>query len=146
MLDTPVRMKTPLAISLSLATAVASAASGPANLHGEWRGQAQYQATIAGAPDPNAHAVTNLTIRVEPDGKVSENGCKLLGIWRPMGATMNVATLDVTLSGCKYGGLNRRYSGSLAYYSEGNVQLSLNTFTVAPGKAAAFDIKATMRR
>ena len=97
--------------------------AGPHNLHGEWRGQTQYQATIGGKVDDAAHTVTNLTIRVEPDGKVwgrsTENGCKYLGVWRPAGPTVNVLYLDVTLKGCQYGGFNLRYSGALAVYAAG---------------------------
>jgi hypothetical protein len=143
-------MKRWMILLLLAATGAAHAKGDPANLHGEWRGQAQYQATFDRKPDPAAHVVTNLTIRVEPDGKVwgtsTENGCKLLGIGRPMSPTINVLNLDVTLSGCKYDGLNRRYSGTLAYYSTSNVQLSLRANSVGVGKAASFDVMATMRR
>ena len=132
------------------ASAAIAQGAGPHNLHGEWRGQTQYQATIGGKADDSAHTVTNLTIRVEPDGKVwgtsTENGCKLLGVWSPMGATMNVANLDVTLKGCQYSGFNQRYAGNLAFYSAGNVQLSLHKVASSLGKVSPFDIKATMRR
>jgi hypothetical protein len=122
---------------------LAFAQGNPANLHGEWRGQAQYQASIDRKPDPAAHAVTNLTLRVEPDGKVwgssAENGCKLRGVWRPAVPQSNTAHLDVTLSGCKYEGLNRRYSGSLAFYSAGYVNLNLMSQRIAPSKSAVFE-------
>lgn len=134
-----------------LAATVAVAAGNPANLQGEWRGQAQYQATIGGAPDPAAHTVTNLTIRVEPDGKVwgtsTENGCKLLGIWQPFTAGINLVNLDVTLSGCKYDGMNRRYLGTLSLQAgTSTAALSLMSSRIGVGKAAMFDVKATMKR
>jgi hypothetical protein len=119
--------------------------------YGEWRGQAQYQATVAGAPDPAAHSVTNLTIALEPDGKVrgtsTENGCRMLGIASP-GVLPTLTNLDVTFSGCQYGGLNRRFAGTLAVYEKGKyVALQLQSTQVGIGKvAASFDIKATMRR
>ncbi len=143
-------MRLPLSVALCAASATVMAQGNPANLHGEWRGQAQYQATIDRKPDPAAHTVTSLTIRVEPGGKVwgssTENGCKLLGIWKPMSPKMNVINLDVTLSGCRYEDLNRRYSGNLAYYSTGNTNLTLMSQRVTPSKPAVFDIKATLRR
>lgn len=143
-------VKAVLGVLIVSASGITFAQGNPANLYGEWRGQAQYQATIDRKPDPAAHTVTNLTIRVEVDGKVwggsTENDCKLLGVWRPMSPSINVINLDVTLSGCRYEGLNRRYSGNLAFYSPSNVQLSLMSQRVAPGKSAVFDIKATMRR
>ena len=59
-------------------------ADGYVSPYGEWRGQTQYQAIINTTSDPAAHLVTNLTISIDPQGKVygtsSENGCKMLGI------------------------------------------------------------------
>jgi hypothetical protein len=122
--------------------------------YGIWRGQAQYQASSKGQLLREAHAVIPLVIQVEKQGRVRgaspENGCKLLGVAAPY-YSPNVLTLDVTLSGCRYPALNRRYSGTLALYQSSNsVQLSLQSFNIglaAVGKGAAhFDIKATMRR
>ena len=93
-----------------------------ASFTGEWRGQAQYQATVAGVVDAAAHSVTNLTIALEAGGKVrgasTENGCRLLGIGSP-GPVATITTLDVTFSGCQYAGLNRRFGGTLAMYDGG---------------------------
>lgn len=135
---------------LLLAPTVALAGD-PANLLGEWRGQAQYQATVNREQDPAAHRVTALTIKVEPGWKVwgtsTENGCKLLGLARPMSPTMNLLTLDVTLSGCQYSGLNRRYSGTLAFYSGTRVELALRANTAGLGaKPASFEVSSTMSR
>lgn len=144
------RAKSVAVFILWVASGTALAQVSPANLHGEWRGQAQYQATIDRMPDPAAHTVTNLTVRVESGGKVwgtsTENGCKLLGVWRPITPKSNVAQLDVTLTGCRYVGLNRRYSGTLAFYSGGHVNLNLMSQRITPPKSAGFDIKATKRR
>ena len=48
---------------------------------GGWRGQTQYQATVSGVVSPEAHAVVQMTIEIDPQGKVigssPENGCQL---------------------------------------------------------------------
>jgi len=118
---------------------------------GGWRGQAQYQATVAGAVSPEAHAVVQMIIEVDPLGKVMgsspENGCQLKGIASP-GWTAAIANLDVTFSGCTYTGFNRRMSGRLVISSaKKHAQISLSTFSVGVGKVAAwYDIRATMQR
>ncbi len=124
-------------------------------LYGIWRGQAQYQGTtVKGQPLREAHVVVPLVIEVEKQGRVRgaspENGCKLLGVAAPYVAP-NMLTLDVTLSECRYPGLNRRYSGTLALYQSSNsVQFALRSLNpmvavliVGPSN---FDIKATMKR
>ena len=122
-----------------------------ATTSGGWRGQAQYQATVAGTVSPEAHAVVQMIIEVDPQGKVTgsspENGCKLKGLATP-GVTATTATLDVTFSGCTYTGFNRRMSGMLAIYAAKKyAQLSLAGFSMGVGKiAASYDIRATMRR
>ncbi len=118
---------------------------------GGWRGQTQYQATVSGVVSPEAHAVVQMTIEIDPQGKVigssPENGCQLKGLATP-GVTAAIANLDVTFSGCTYNGFNRRMSGRLAVYSAKKyAQLSLSGFSMGVGKiAASFDIRATMRR
>jgi hypothetical protein len=118
---------------------------------GAWRGQTQYQATVSGAVSREAHAVVQMTIEIDPQGKVMgsspENGCQLKGIATP-GGLATIANLDVTFSGCTYNGYNRRMSGRLAVYSAKKyAQLSLSGFSMGVGKiAASFDIRATMRR
>ena len=56
--------------------------------------------------------------------------------------------LDLTMSGCHYAALNRRYGGTLASYpKERYVSLQLQSFNVGVGKSLAnYDIKATLRR
>ncbi|MBL8421126.1 MAG: hypothetical protein JNK92_10875 [Dechloromonas sp.] len=118
--------------------------------YGDWRGQTQYQAFIRTNSDPAGHAVTNLTIRIEPQGKVTgsstENGCKLLGLASP-GITPTIVTLNVTLSGCAYAGYNRTFNGSLSVFGkERYAKFSLQALDVASGKAGTYNISATMRR
>jgi hypothetical protein len=119
--------------------------------YGEWRGQAQYQASKKGEVIPAAHAVVPMVVVVEKEGKARgvspENGCSLLGVATPF-VTPTVLQLDVTLSGCRYSALNRRYTGSLALFKADNyVHLSLQSYSMGLAKPAShYDIKATMRR
>jgi hypothetical protein len=104
--------------------------AGPAHgfdAYGEWRGQVQYVVSKHGQREPAVQEVVPLVVRVDPGGKVvgssSENGCRLLGMVSPVGN--NVMRLDVTLRGCESGELNRRLSGTLAYYpADGRLALN----------------------
>jgi hypothetical protein len=118
--------------------------------YGEWRGQTQYQAFIGTASDPAGHIVTNLTIKIDRQGKVvgtsTENGCRVLGLAAPSFAPAMV-TLNVTLSDCKYEGYNRTYTGSLSVYSKDlYAKFSLQAVEISSGKAGTYNITATMRR
>lgn len=118
--------------------------------YGEWRVQAQYQAFINITSDPAAHIVTNLTVNIDPQGKVvgssTENGCRMLGIAAP-GITPAIVNLDVTLTGCHYAGLNRTYKGLLSVFGkEQYATFSLQALQIAAGKAGTFNITSTMRR
>lgn len=128
--------------------AVTGAYSSP---YGEWRGQTQYQAFIGTQSDPAAHTVTNLTVRIDPQGKVtgtsSENNCRLLGLARP-GVASHIVTLEVTVTGCTYAGLNRTYRGSLSVFSkEKHAAFSLQAIEIGyKQKGGTFNITSTMRR
>lgn len=122
--------------------------------YGVWRGQAQYQVAVKGQPVREAHAVVPLVIEVEKQGRLQgispANGCKMLGVAAPYVAP-NMLTLDVTLSECRYTGLNQRYTGTLALSQASNsVQLSLRSLNsmvaVLMQGPANNDIKATMKR
>jgi hypothetical protein len=122
--------------------------------YGTWRGQAQYQVAVKGQPVPEAHAVVPLVIDVEKQGRVRgispANGCKMLGVAAPY-VVPNMLTLDVTLSECRYTGLNQRYSGKLILNQANNsVQLTLQSMNsmvaVLMQGPANNDIKATMKR
>jgi len=136
-----------LGLFMTTTTAFTQGYSSP---YGEWRGQAQYQAFIKSVSDPAAHTVTNLTIAIDPQGKVvgasAENGCRMLGIAAP-GITSTIVKLDVTLRGCRYAGLNRTYKGHLSVYSkEGYAALSLQALELSRGTGGTFNITSTMRR
>lgn len=125
-------------------------ADGYLSPYGEWRGQTQYQAFIRTTSDPAGHIVTNLTINVDPQGKVTgtstENGCRMLGLAAP-GIIPTIVTLNVTLTGCTYSGYNRTYAGSLSVFSkEAYAKFSLQAIDILSGKAGTYNITATMRR
>jgi len=125
-------------------------AQGYVSPYGSWHGQTEYQAFIRNDSDPAAHIVTNLTVNIDPQGKVTglspENGCRLLGLASP-GMTPTIVKLNVTLTGCAYAGLNRTYNGNLSVFSkESYAKFSLQAINTTPGKAGTFNIMATMRR
>jgi len=135
---------------LLLALSSAAHAGGYENPYGEWRGQTQYQSFIRTTSDPAGHIVTNLTINIDPQGKVigtsTENGCRLLGLASP-GITPTIVTLNVTLTGCSYAGYNRTYNGSLSVFAkERYAKFSLQALDVSSGKAGTYNITATLQR
>lgn len=119
--------------------------------YGEWRGQAQFQANVGGTVQQDAHAVVPLVIAIDAQGKVigsaPETGCQIKGIATP-GVVATMLNLDVTLSGCRYAGYNRRMGGYVALYqAQKHAQLSLNGNHIPARQAVAiYDIKSTMRR
>jgi hypothetical protein len=126
--------------------------SASTSIVGEWHGQTQFQATEGGQVIEDAHSVVSLGLTFSADGKVSgmspENGCTFLGLWSP-GVTPRLFPLDVTLKGCRFAGLNRRYSGNLvATFAENSAQLSLLAITVPSlgQPMRRYDVGATLRR
>ena len=119
--------------------------------HGDWRGQVQYQASLNGQPNSDAHAVVQTTLSIDPQGKIAgsspENGCKMKGIATP-GPMPTILYLDITLTGCKFPSLNRRLSGTLSLYpAQKQAQFWIYAHPVdllKPGQS--YDIKGTMRR
>jgi hypothetical protein len=119
---------------------------------GQWRGQAQFQGAQNGQLIEEAHNVVPLVLTLSVDGKVSgtspDNGCELLGLWAP-GSTPRLFSLDVTLSGGRYTGFNRRYTGTLiATFPENSAQIALQADTLPiPGiPVRRYDVGATLRR
>ena len=96
-------------------------------------------------------AVVPMVIDIDPRGQIKgstpENGCVLKGIAAP-GFTPTLLNLDITLSGCQYKGLNRRFSGSIVVNpAQKYAQFSLSGSYVVPmGAMTLFDIKGTLRR
>jgi hypothetical protein len=135
---------------ISIACSVSAFAFDYSTPYGEWRGQTEYQAFIKTTSDPTAHTITNLTILIDPSGKVTgtstENSCKLLGLASPSSAPFIVA-LNVTVTGCTYPGLNRTYQGQLAAFAKDKyAKFSLQAVDFTSGKSGTYNITATMRR
>jgi hypothetical protein len=129
----------------------AGAASDYSTPYGEWRGQAQFHARVGAIDDPKAHTVSDLSISIDPQGKIvgSSNGtgCHALGLAAPSGPK-TVFNLDVTFSGCAYPGYNRRFTGNLFLYpKDGYTSLRLRSFVAGDGaKSASYDVRATLKR
>jgi hypothetical protein len=127
------------------------AASDYASPYGEWRGQAQFHARIGSDFDPKAHSVSDLSIAIDSQGKVTGTsagtGCRALGLAAPTGPK-TAFNLDVTFSGCTYPGYNRRYSGNLFLYPKDSyASLRLRSYTANTGpKSVSYDVRATLKR
>jgi hypothetical protein len=126
--------------------------SGPPTIVGDWHGQTQFQGAQNAQVIEEAHSVVPLVLTFSADGKVSgvsaDNSCAFLGLWAP-GVTPRLFMLDVTLKGCQYSGLNRRYSGTLtATFADNSAQFSLMAYAVPiPGQPVRrYDVGATLRR
>jgi len=147
----PSSTATPLSSPLSPPSSAPNAQQNPM---GDWRGQAQFQGTENGQHLDGSQSVVPLVISLAPEGKVTglspENGCRALGIWSPgfpSGPDPRVATLDITLSGCRFSGFNRRYSGTLIVAAkERSAQIGLQAYDMRPGQPTRlYDVKATLR-
>jgi hypothetical protein len=126
--------------------------SGAQSIVGDWHGQTQFQGAQNAQVIEEAHSVVPLVLTFSTDGKVSgasaDNGCSLLGLWAP-GSTPRLFMLDITLKGCRYSGLNRRYSGSLiATFADNSAQFTLMAYALPiPGQPTRrYDVGATLRR
>jgi hypothetical protein len=129
-----------------------SQTSAPESIVGQWRGQTQFQGAEEGRELQEVHSVVPLVLTFSADGKVSgvsaDNECQLLGLWSPA-VTPRLFTLDVTLSDCRYAGLNRRYSGTVTLgHTDGSALLGLQADTMpVPGlPRRRYDVGATLRR
>lgn len=118
--------------------------------YGTWRGQVQYQATGQRGVIAEAMAVVEMTLDIEPQGKVAgsspENACKVKGIASP-GINATMLNLDLTLFECRYKGLNRRYFGSLIVSpAEKHARLNLSGVYRVFVDMSHSDIRGTLRR
>jgi hypothetical protein len=136
----------------SLSGPLSGQISGAQSIVGDWRGQTQFQGAQNAQVIEEAHSVVPVVLTFSADGKVSgvsaENGCALLGLWAP-GSTPRLFALDITLKGCRFAGLNRRYTGSLiATFTDNSAQFSLLAYALPiPGQPIRrYDVGATLRR
>ena len=126
--------------------------SGAQSIVGDWRGQTQFQGAENTQVIDAAHSVVPLVLTFSADGKVSgssaDNGCSLLGLWAP-GVTPRLFMMDITLKGCRFAGLNRRYPGTLtATFADNSAQFSLAAYALpVPGQPSRrYEVGATLRR
>ena len=126
--------------------------SAPESIVAQWRGQTQFQGAEEGRELQEVHSVVPLVLTFSADGKVSgvsaDNGCQLLGLWSPA-VTPRLFTLDVTLSDCRYAGLNRRYTGTVTIgHTDGSALLGLqaDTMPVLGLPRRRYDVAATLLR
>jgi hypothetical protein len=136
----------------SLSGPLSSQTLGAQTIVGDWRGQTQFQGAQNAVVFEEAHSVVPLVLTFSADGKVSgssaDNGCAFLGLWAP-GATPRLFMLDITLKGCRYAGLNRRYSGTLmATFADNSAQFSLSAYglPILGQPVRRYDVGATLRR
>ena len=136
---------------LLLIMATGSVWAGPFdNVVGDWRGQAEYLSKVNAVADDAAHAVVELTVRVETGGKISggspENGCRLLGVITPF-SSPQVYRSQMTLSQCRAVNLNGRYRGTATVKPQAGT-LALSLTMVEPGSrpSRSGTVTATMVR
>ena len=87
-----------------------------ATYRGAWRGPLQFELSLNGVRDGDAHAVAPMVIELRPEGEVlgqaSTSGCRFSGLATQFVAPY-IANLDVSLKGCTDERFNTRYSGNL---------------------------------
>jgi hypothetical protein len=112
-------------------------------------GQVQFKQTTS-LKGAEARAVSALTIKIEPGGKVTgasnETGCSALGI--AMSSMPTLLSLDVTLTACRDAGFNQHYNGTLAVYPQDKSArlMLMSTPVLLSGKSTVYDLQGTMRR
>lgn len=110
-------------------------------LNGDWQGQTQHQASANGLPVEAANFVVPLVLNVSADGKVtgisSSNGCKYLSVASP-GVMPAMLNLDVSLSGCSFTSMNRRFRQLRAQqgHANGSTELTGPLFAACDASGA----------
>ena len=140
-----------LALPLLAAQAAATSAQDVAAFSGDWRGQAQWYATVDAKPDTQGHSVGMLVLSIDPRGKLvvsaSDMGCTGLGLFAA-GPMPSIKTVDITFSGCSYAGYNRRFGGTMLLQEQGRrLKLQFNAQNIGLGKRTAFfELKGALSR
>lgn len=114
-----------------------------ATYRGAWRGPLQFELSLNGARDGDAHAMAPMVIEIRPDGEVlgqaASSGCRFSGLATQFVAP-SMASLDVSLKGCTDARFNTRYSGNLMA-SDSAKEAKLRLSGVAMRPAAPLTIK-----
>jgi hypothetical protein len=146
------------AVAAKPAPSVSASSEGPGDYttyRGAWRGPLQFELSLNGLRDGDAHTMTPIVLEVRPDGEVvgqaPASGCRFSGL-----ATQNVApyiaSLDVSLKGCTDLRFNTRLSGNLvAINSSKEAKLRLVGLVAKPAapltvKFQQVSIDAVLRR
>ena len=123
-----------------------------ANAHGEWRGPAQFQLTVGGVRDGAAQLVTPMVIELKENGEIvgviPAVGCKLSGLATQFVAEY-MASVDVSLKGCRDERFNTRFSGHLtASKASKEAKLNLSALVVQrpSGKFQQNSVEAVLKR
>jgi hypothetical protein len=125
---------------------------GYGNAHGAWRGPAQFQVSLAGARDGSAQMVTAMVIELKSNGEVigviPDAGCKLSGLATQFVAEY-MASVDVSMKGCRDERFNARYSGHLTAARaarEATLHLTSMQFLPPLNKARIETVEAVLKR
>ena len=144
-------VKSPLGGNLDSAAAPAGA-SEYATTRGDWRGPVQFELSVGGIRDGAAHQVVPLVIEIGQDGQVigtaAEAACKLSGLATQF-VTPYMASIDVSLKGCRDERFNVRYSGRLnssATAKEATLSLVGLVANPQPGKLRQTSLDAVLKR
>jgi hypothetical protein len=120
--------------------------------HGAWRGPAQFQLTVASTRDGSAQLVIPMVIELKGTGEVvgviPEAGCILSGLATQF-VTANMASVDVSLKGCRDVRFNARYNGMLSSIpSAKEAKLTLNSITtqMPSRKMQVASLEAVLKR
>lgn len=123
-----------------------------ASAKGEWRGPVQFQLTLGGVRDLGAQVVTPMVIELKQDGEVRgvipAAGCSLSGLTTQLVAAY-MASVDVTLKGCRDERFNVRLSGYLtAIQGAREARMNLHGLNVRrpDGKFEQTSIEAVLKR
>lgn len=123
-----------------------------ANAHGQWRGPAQFQLTLGGVRDGAAQAIAPMVIELKNDGEVvgviPAATCSLSGLATQFVAE-HMASVDVTLKGCKDPRFNTRYTGHLMVQriaKEAKLNLHALVMRLPNGKFQQTSVEAVLRR
>jgi hypothetical protein len=112
------------------------------------------QLSIGGRPVDGGFAVVQAAFSLEENGRISGSapaaGCQFRGsaIWD---GALAVYVIDVTASGCRSEGFNKRYSGQMLMFdADTNAMLNLSARDYLgmgqPARLALTDARATLHR
>ncbi|MEO8924641.1 MAG: hypothetical protein ABI330_17745 [Caldimonas sp.] len=131
-----------------------SDSAGYSTFRGAWRGPIQFEMSLNGIRNADAHAIAGAVIEIRSDGEVvgqaTSSGCKFSGLAAHIAPYL--ATLDVSLKGCRDDRFNARYSGQFgAILSAKEVRMHLVALVSKPSasltaKMQQVSVEAVLKR